>query len=89
MNKLILNLVENKDKTSRFILAYNKFFTKSDYKGLKSGVVANVIDKTISLPNPSDRYIIGSRKEKLAVKVRPFIPDRLFYSLAAKKIHSK
>ena len=33
--------------------------------------------------------IIGSRKEKLAVKVRPFIPDRLFYSLAAKKIHSK
>jgi len=43
----------------------------------------------ISLPNPSDRYIIGSRKEKFAVKVRPFIPDRLFYSLAAKKIHSK
>jgi NAD(P)-dependent dehydrogenase (short-subunit alcohol dehydrogenase family) len=66
-----------------------KYFTKSDYKGLKSGVVANVVDKAISLPNPSDRYIIGSRKEKLAVKVRPFIPDRLFYSLAAKKIHSK
>lgn len=89
LRQKIDDILENKDKTSRFISAYNKFFTKSDYKGLKSGVVANVVDKAISLPNPSDRYIIGSRKEKLAVKVRPFIPDRLFYSLAAKKIHSK
>ena len=89
LRQKIDDIVENKDKTSRFISAYNKYFTKSDYKGLKSGVVANVIDKAISLPNPSDRYIIGSRKEKLAVKVRPLIPDILFYSLAAKKIHSK
>ena len=82
------DIVKNDDKTSRFISAYNKYFTKSNYKGLKSTVVANVIHTAITLPNPSDRYIIGSRKEKLAVRLRPFIPDRLFYSLVAKKINS-
>ena len=82
------DIVKNNDKTSRFISAYNKYFTKSNYKGLKSTVVANAIHTAITLPNPSDRYIIGSRKEKLAVRLRPFIPDRLFYSLVAKRIHS-
>ncbi len=62
------DIVKNNDKTSRFISAYNKYFTKSNYKGLKSTVVANAIHTAITLPNPSDRYIIGSRKEKLAVR---------------------
>jgi len=33
LRKKIDDIVENKDKTSRFILAYKKYFTKSDYKG--------------------------------------------------------
>ena len=77
------------NEASRFISAYNKYFTKSDHKGLKSTVVANIIHSAITLQNPRDRYIIGSRKEKFAVKLRPFIHDRLFYSLVAKRLHSK
>ena len=82
------DIVKKNDKT-RFISAYNKYFTKSDLKGLKSTVVANIIHSAITLQNPKNRYIIGSRKEKFAVKLRPFIHDRLFYSLVAKRLHSK
>ena len=84
-----INDIRNNKNASRFISAYNKYFTKSDLKGLKSTVVANVIHSAITLQNPKDRYIIGSRKEKFAVKLRPFINDRLFYSLVVKKLHSK
>ena len=81
--------IRNNDNASRFISAYNKYFTNSDLKGLKSTVVANIIHSAITLQNPKNRYIIGSRKEKFAVKLRPFIHDRLFYSLVAKRLHSK
>jgi short-subunit dehydrogenase len=84
-----INDILNNDNASRFISAYYKYFTKGDLKGLKSTVVANVIHSAIILQNPKDRYIIGSRKEKFAVKLRPFINDRLFYSLVAKRLHSK
>ncbi|MGA9842321.1 MAG: SDR family oxidoreductase [Nitrososphaeraceae archaeon] len=80
----------NKNNKTRFILAYNKYFPKSNYyTGLNPIAVANVIHKAISLPNPSQRYTIGSTKEKFAVRLLPLIPDRLFYSLVAKRIHSK
>jgi short-subunit dehydrogenase len=81
--------IRNNDNASRFISAYNKYFINSDLKGLKSTVVANIIHSAITLQNPKNRYIIGSRKEKFAVKLRPFIHDRLFYSLVAKRLHSK
>ena len=84
-----INDIRNNDKASRFISAYNKYFTKSDLKGLKSTVAANIIHSAITLQNPKNRYIIGSTKEKFAVKLRPFIHDRLFYSLVAKRLHSK
>lgn len=70
-----INDIRNNDKASRFISAYNKYFTKSDLKGLKSTVVANIIHSAITLQNPKNRHIIGSRKEKFAVKLRPFIHD--------------
>jgi short-subunit dehydrogenase len=79
----------NKDNNleSRFTAAYNKYFTKQNYNGLKANVVADTVCKAISSPNPKQRYIIGSTKEKLAIRLRPIIPDRLFYSLVAKQIH--
>jgi hypothetical protein len=49
--------------------------------------VADTIHSAITLQNPKDRYIIGSREEKFAVKLRPFIHDMLFYSLVAKRLH--
>jgi short-subunit dehydrogenase len=80
---------QNKDNNleSRFIAAYNKYFAKQNYSGLRANVVADIVCKAISSPNPKQRYIIGSTKEKLAIRLRPFIPDKLFYSVVAKQIH--
>jgi len=74
------------NKHSRFIGSYNKYFIKRNYAGLKPSVVAKVICNAISSPNPKQKYVVGSTKEKLAVSLRPFIPDSLFYSLIAKQI---
>ena len=87
---LINNKNNNNNNTaerSRFIGAYNKYFTKGKYTGLKSSVVADIICNSISSPNPKQKYIIGSSKEKIAVKLKPFIPDKLLSSLVAKRIH--
>jgi short-subunit dehydrogenase len=86
------DLINNKNNNntaehSRFVGAYNKYFTKGKYTGLKSSVVADVICNSISSPNPKQKYIIGSSKEKIAVKLKPFIPDKLLSSLVAKRIH--
>jgi short-subunit dehydrogenase len=74
------------NKHSRFIGSYNKYFIKRNYAGLKPNVVAKVICNAISSPNPKQKYVVGSTKEKLAVRLKPFIPDSLFYSLIAKQI---
>lgn len=81
-------MVEDNVNQSRFIAAYNKYFTKQNYPGIKSSVVADVICGAISASNPKQRYIIGSVKEKLAVRLRPLVPDRLFNSLLAKQIRN-
>jgi short-subunit dehydrogenase len=81
------NSSSNNNGYSRFIEAYNKYFIKTNYNGLKSSVVADVICKSISSPNPKQKYIIGSTKEKIAIRLRPFIPDKLLSSLIAKQIH--
>lgn len=77
----------NCNKHSRFVGAYNKYLAKEKYSGLKSNVVADVVCNVISSPNPKQKYVIGSNKEKIAVKLRPFIPDNLFYSLLVKRLH--
>ena len=81
------NNSSNNNRYSRFIGAYNKYFIKTNYNGLKSSVVADVICNSISSPNPKQKYIIGSTKEKIAIRLRPFIPDKLLSSLIAKQIH--
>jgi short-subunit dehydrogenase len=81
------NSSSNNNGYSRFIEAYNKYFNKTNYNGLKSSIVANVIYNSISSPNPKQKYIIGSTKEKIAIRLRPFIPDKLLSSLIAKQIH--
>ena len=79
------NIIAN-NKHSRFIRSYNTHFIKRNSAGLKPSVVANVIVNAISSPNPKQKYVVGSTKEKLAVRLKPFIPDSLFYSLIAKQI---
>ena len=82
-------ITEKNDKKveSRFVAAYKKYFTKQKYSGLKASVVADVIYEALSSSNPKHRYIIGSAKEKLAIKLRPIIPDSLFSSIVARQIH--
>ena len=72
---------------SRFVAAYRKYFNKQNYSGLKASVVADVIYESLSSSNPKYRYIIGSTKEKLAIRLRPIIPDSLFHSIVARQIH--
>jgi short-subunit dehydrogenase len=82
----LINNSNNNNRYSRFIGAYKKYFSKRNYYGLKSSVVADVICNAMSSPNPKQKYIIGSTKEKIAVRLRPFIPDKLLSSLIAKRI---
>ncbi len=74
------------NKHSRFLRAYHEYFIKKKYSGLNSNVVAEVVCDAISSLSPKQKYLIGSNKEKLAVKLRPFIPDNLFYSFIAKRL---
>jgi short-subunit dehydrogenase len=75
------------NKSSRFNAAYDKYFTKWNHPGMDPCVVAGVILDAISSPNPKQRYIIGSTKEKLALKLKHIIPDELYFSFVAKQIH--
>jgi short-subunit dehydrogenase len=87
IDNLINENNNNNNGYSRFIGAYNKYFIKRNHNGFKSSVVADVICNSISSPNPKQKYIIGSTKEKIAVRLRPFIPDKLLSSFIAKRIH--
>jgi short-subunit dehydrogenase len=77
----------NSNKHSRFVGANNKYLAKEKYSGLKSNVVADVVCNVISSPNPKQKYVIDSNKEKIEVKLRPSIPNNLFYSLFVKRLH--
>ena len=84
----ILN-IKNVNKT-RFVEAYNRYLLKSDYyTGLNPISVANVILKAVSSPKPHHRYFVGSRKEILTIRLLPYIPEKLLFTLLANRIHSR
>jgi short-subunit dehydrogenase len=70
---------------SRFAKAYKKYLEDVP-RGLPAGVVADAIAEAIMSPNPKLRYILGSSKEKAGVRLRPYIPNRLFFSQVAKRL---
>ncbi len=72
-------------RNSRFANAYRKYLEDVP-RGLPASAVARAIVKAIESPNPKPRYLIGSGREMAGVKVRPCIPDRLFYSQVAKRL---
>jgi short-subunit dehydrogenase len=72
-------------KNSRFAKAYRKYLEDVP-KGLPATAVADAIVEAIASPNPKPRYLIGSGREKAAIRFRPFIPDSLFYSQVAKRL---
>jgi short-subunit dehydrogenase len=72
-------------KSSRFSAAYRKYLYKIP-QGLPASSVANVIVEAISSTNPKYRYIVGSAKVKIGIKMRRYIPDKIFFSQIAKRI---
>jgi short-subunit dehydrogenase len=74
-------------RSSRFAGAYRKYLEDVP-RGLPASVVADAILDAVSSPSPRPRYILGSAKEKAGAKLRPFVPDGLFYSQVAKRVLS-
>jgi short-subunit dehydrogenase len=70
---------------SRFAKAYVKYLEHVP-RGLHAGVVADAIFEAIGSQNPKLRYVLGSSREKAGIRIKPFIPERLFFSLVAKRL---
>ncbi len=80
------NVIEK--KSSRFSEIYRKYMYNVPV-GLPPDSVASVVLSAISTRKPKTRYIIGTRRLKLGVKIRKFIPDTIFFSQVAKRINQK
>lgn len=80
------NLIEK--KSSRFSEIYRRYIYNVP-EGLPPESVASVILNAISSQKPKARYIVGSRRLRLGVKLRKFVPDRIFFSQVANRIHQK
>jgi short-subunit dehydrogenase len=77
------NLIANK---SRFSEIYRKYLYNVP-KGLPPGSVATAILEAISSQKPKARYIVGSTKVRIGVKMKKFVPDTIVFSQVAKRIH--
>jgi short-subunit dehydrogenase len=72
-------------KGSRFAAAYRRYLEEVP-NGLPASKVAEAILHAVSSPDPKPRYVIGSGREKAGVRLRPVIPDGIFYSQVAKRL---
>lgn len=77
------NLIANK---SRFSEIYRKYLYNVP-KGLPPGSVATAILEAISSQKPKTRYIVGSMKVRIGVRIKKFVPDTIFFSQVANRIH--
>ena len=83
----LTSLIEKKPP-SRFSEIYRKYLYNIP-KGLPSDSVADIILKAISSQKPKSRYIVGSRKLRIGIRMKKFVPDRVIFSQVAKRIHQK
>ncbi|HVX02461.1 MAG TPA: SDR family oxidoreductase [Nitrososphaera sp.] len=77
-------------KGSRFSKAYEKYLMQRDkvQRGLPASIVADAIYDAVSSPRPKYRYLLGSTREKAAVRLRRIIaPDDFIHSLVARRVH--
>lgn len=73
------------EQESKFRKAYSKYLENVP-KGRPPSAVADVIEEAISSPSPKLRYFVGSHKEKIGIRLRPLLPDRLFLEMVAKRL---
>ena len=78
------NLLEK--KSSRFSEMYRKYIYNVP-KGLPSDSVARMILRALSSQKPNARYIVGPTTLKVGVKLKKFIPETIFFSQIARRIH--
>ena len=72
-------------RESRCANAYRKYLDNVP-NGLPPSAVAGTIVDAIGSANPKLRYINGSRRENADVRLKPYIPHKLFYSQVAKRL---
>ena len=72
-------------KGSRFANAYRKYLENVP-RGLEAITVGQAILDAITSGNPRRRYVIGSMKEKAGVRLRPYVPDSIYYPQISKRL---
>jgi short-subunit dehydrogenase len=77
--------VSQLSKHSRFAKAYKKYLQTSP-RGLQASVVADAIHDAISSTKPKYRYLLGSAREKAALRVSRIVPADTMHSLIAKRV---
>jgi short-subunit dehydrogenase len=74
-------------QNSRFGKAYNKYLIPAP-RGLASKDVGYAIVDAITSRKPRHRYLVGTTKEKIGVRLRSFVPDSIFFSQVARRVLS-
>jgi NAD(P)-dependent dehydrogenase (short-subunit alcohol dehydrogenase family) len=72
---------------SRFSNAYKRYLDQVP-QGLPPIAVAKVVVHAVISEKPKTRYLIGSAREKMGIRLRPLIPDSVFFSQVARRILS-
>jgi short-subunit dehydrogenase len=83
----ITNAKVNDYKNSRFENAYKKYLIPVPH-GLAAKDVGNAIVDAVTSKKPKQRYLVGSAKEKTGVRLRPWVPDSVFFSQVARRVLS-
>lgn len=74
-------------KNSRFSKTYEKYLQRDKIPhGLPASIVADAIYDAVSSPRPKYRYLLGSAREKAAVRLRRIVPDDIIHSLVARHV---
>jgi short-subunit dehydrogenase len=70
---------------SRFANVYTKYLQQQPQHGLPASRVADAIYDAIASPRPKYRYLLGSTREKLGLRIAHTVPDDIVHMLVAKR----
>lgn len=75
--KIITNASEHSIYKDKF-QSTMKVIEKDEYNGCNPIILAKSIERIINNPSPKLRYIVGSKTQKLSVKLKKILPQRIF-----------
>ncbi len=82
--------ITNQNKNSPYARLCKKtttVFEQDEQKGSSPGIIAPLIEKIITSPNPKLRYRVGSFSQKLVAKMKGVFPDRFVQWILMKYYH--